>query len=39
MQRHGARFTPCALLKKMLEQQQTFYKPDVNLNSFRDSAG
>lgn len=39
MQRHGARFAPCALLKKMLEQQQTFYKPDVNLNSFRDSAG
>ena len=39
MQRHGARFAPCSLLKEMRDAQHTFYKPDVNLNSIRDSEG
>ncbi|MTD28754.1 fatty acid oxidation complex subunit alpha FadJ [Erwinia sorbitola] len=39
MQRHGARFTPCDRLRKMADAQETFYKPEVKLNSLTDSAG
>lgn len=39
MQRHGPRFAPCERLKKMADAQETFYKPEVKLNSCTDSVG
>ncbi|MBM7343996.1 fatty acid oxidation complex subunit alpha FadJ [Pantoea coffeiphila] len=32
-QRFGSRFAPCERLKKMMEEQKTFYGPDVTLDS------
>jgi len=37
-QRFGSRFAPCGRLKKMIEEQKTFYGPDVTLDSGGDSA-
>lgn len=37
-QRFGPRFAPCERLKKMMEEQKTFYGPDVTLDSGGDSA-
>ncbi|MEJ4045027.1 fatty acid oxidation complex subunit alpha FadJ [Erwinia sp. SLM-02] len=37
-QRFGPRFAPCEGLKKMMEEQKTFYGPDVTLDSGGDSA-
>jgi len=39
MQRHGPRFAPCERLKKMADAEETFYKPEVKLNSCTDSVG
>ncbi|HBT15167.1 MAG TPA: fatty acid oxidation complex subunit alpha FadJ [Erwinia persicina] len=38
-QRHGPRFTPCERLIKMAEADETFYKPEVKLNSHTVSEG
>lgn len=39
MQSHGPRFSPCERLRKMADTGETFYTPEVKLNSRTDSAG